>query len=531
MSKRHEHDYLIVHMFGEPLGELFFDEKGQLTFRYNNENDSRILSVSMDDCSMQYSGTQVEKWFFGVLPDEENVRRSMCKDKNYGHNSVFGLLSDYGAELPGAIQVFTPDGLQRMKEDAEYRQISKSEIAERIENLISNSKRHLNISWHDKNEHWSLAGGQPKFALMRRGNEYYECFGDAASNVIVKPGVLDMDSQSSVEHLTMKIAKETGLSVADSAIVDFEGISAIVIDRYDRKTDEQGNIIRLHQEDFCQALGLLPIQKYMEGKNPTFIAGKMIQQHCDSRSMAAFIDSIMFNYLVGGTDGHLKNHSLLHMGDGRITMAPLYDVASQFPYMRQDRISHLALGIGTEKRIGRVGKKALSDMARLLGVPPHKVFDRFEVLAELIPKNAYHVLSQSENIPNIDEIASAMLPRVEMNCEYAAKNLNTTHFLVPNLFGASNGFSLSDGDKAADLQEEMTQQGDDLLMRDPLTGAAAMIPARDVTSDEGEKKKRKHSKTTQGTSRPYGEGRVYVSPHVRGGVKVSGYWRASPHKK
>lgn len=180
---------------------------------------------------------------------------------------------------------------------------------------------------------------------------------------------------------------------------------------------------------------------------------------------------------------------------------------------------------------GRVGKKTLSDMANHLNIPVHDLFQRFEYLTHVVPQATEAILNASENIPNIDEIASAMLPLMEMNCEYAAKNLNTTYFLVPNLFGASNGFSLSDGDKVADLQEEMTQQGDDLLMRDPLTGAASMIPARDATLDAGEKKKRKHSKTTLGTSRSYGEGRVCVSPHVRGGVKVSGYWRACPHRE
>lgn len=296
MSKKHNHPKLIVNMFGEQLGNLFFNDNGQLSFAYSNEHDSRILSVSMPDRSTIYAGTVVEKWFFGVLPDGESVRRAMAKGKEYEHNSEFGLLADYGADLPGAIQVFSPDTLEQIKSESSYKSVSPEEISERIETMVSESRRHVSMSWHGAHEHWSLAGGQPKFALMKDDDgKYYECLGDAPSNVIVKPGVLDMDEQASIEHLTMSIAKKSGLPVAHSSIVDFAGTSAIVVERYDRETDASGKIARRHQEDFCQALGLLPSQKYMEGKNPTVEAGTMLLKYCGERSLASFVDSILFN--------------------------------------------------------------------------------------------------------------------------------------------------------------------------------------------------------------------------------------------
>lgn len=529
MSKRHEHEELSVCMFGKPLGRLFFNQQGQLSFRYNDDA-KHILSVAMPDMNVEYSDSTVEKWFFGVLPDSVGTRKSMSKNKDYGHNSVFGLLSDYGADLPGAVQVFPDSEFADNDQENEYQVVSKSEIAERLETMIKQDKKQKDVAWHVKNERWSLAGGQPKFALMYDGKQYYECYGAAASNVIVKPGVSNMDNQSSIEHITMQIAKESGIVVADSDIVDFEGISAIVVQRYDRVLDDENHIQRLHQEDFCQALKLLPEQKYMEGKNPTIEAGEMLKKFCDRESMAIFVDSLLFNYLIGGTDGHLKNHSLIHGTDGQIHMAPLYDIASQLPYMRKHQISHLALGIGSEKRIGRVGKKALSDLAYYLDMPTDLVFDRFVDLSEKIPLMTRKVLENSNHIPNIEEISATMLPRVKTNCELASKNLTTTHFRIPDLFGASQGFSLSDGDILADYQETLYDRDDDLVFKDPTTGVVEKETG--YTHAPGEPANPKHKKVATshaGSSRLHSEGAVYVSPHVRGGVKVSGYWRARPH--
>ncbi|MEV4406636.1 HipA domain-containing protein [Actinoplanes sp. NPDC049598] len=135
------------------------------------------------------------------------------------------------------------------------------------------------------------------------------------------------------EHLCLRAAGILGLRVAVSRAISFEGERAVVVDRYDRFPRGDGTITRLHQEDMCQALGLPPSAKYQSEGGPTpeqiitLIRGAVRPVVVAEAEVDRFVDAVALNWLLGGTDAHAKNYSLLLM-PGQVRLAPLYDVAS-----------------------------------------------------------------------------------------------------------------------------------------------------------------------------------------------------------
>jgi serine/threonine-protein kinase HipA len=134
---------------------------------------------------------------------------------------------------------------------------------------------------------------------------------------------------------------------------------AIVIERYDRVTQDDDHIARVHQEDVCQALGVMPTSKYQSegGPRPADIT-KLLREHSSraQEDIGTFVDALVFNWLIGGTDAHAKNYSLLHGSGGQLRLAPLYDIASALPYDQLDEKKlKLAMRIGREYLLSNIG--------------------------------------------------------------------------------------------------------------------------------------------------------------------------------
>ncbi len=142
--------------------------------------------------------------------------------------------------------------------------------------------------------------------------------------------------------------------MARTRVEQFAGESAIVVDRYDR-LNRDGSILRIHQEDLCQALGVPPSRKYQNegGPGPADIAGLMrrvMPPSIADSAVVRFADALIWNWVVGGTDGHAKNYSLLLASD-QVRLAPLYDIASALPYGTHEKKLRLAMTIGGDYRV------------------------------------------------------------------------------------------------------------------------------------------------------------------------------------
>jgi serine/threonine-protein kinase HipA len=182
---------------------------------------------------------------------------------------------------------------------------------------------------------------------------------------------------------------------------------------------ERQPILRLHQEDLCQALGLKPTAKYQNegGPGPDRIAD-LLRTYSGNpdEDIATFIDALAFNWLIGGTDGHAKNYSLLHGGGGRVRLAPLYDLASALPYgdMDQERLA-LAMKVGDKYRLRHIRRSDWERLARDVRLPPKRVVERVADLAARLPTQVVEIRERVSRDglvhPIVERLARALADR------------------------------------------------------------------------------------------------------------------------
>ena len=183
---------------------------------------------------------------------------------------------------------------------------------------------------------------------------------------ILKPPTGHFDGHAENEHICLMLARNLGLPAAQSKVMRFEEEIAIVIERYDRQ--HKGNdIVRVHQEDICQALGIMPTKKYQNEGGPSAAnIVELLRTYSTDREddLDTFVAALGFNWLIAGTDAHAKNYSLL-LGGRRIRLAPLYDIASILPYDEFDLHKvKLAMKIGGEYRLSQIGLRQWQKFAR-----------------------------------------------------------------------------------------------------------------------------------------------------------------------
>ncbi len=226
------------------------------------------LSVSMPVSNRTYGQRIVRPYLFGLLPDSENQRRAIAREYDVRPNNPVALLSHIGRDCPGAVQFFPCDEHGRVLDDwmcvEAYRPLSNHEIALRLKEIRTSDED----SWVGRNESWSLGGNQGKFALARVDGAWCSCEGRAATTHIVKNGVRGYRLEALNEFVCMRTAQRCGIPAAKVSYVFFEDEPALVVERYDRLASRSGAIVRLHQEDCCQALGCMPGQKYTKDGGP-----------------------------------------------------------------------------------------------------------------------------------------------------------------------------------------------------------------------------------------------------------------------
>ncbi|TWH23647.1 HipA domain-containing protein, partial [Aminobacter sp. J15] len=157
------------------------------------------------------------------------------------------------------------------------------------------------------------------------------------------------------EHFCLRLARKLGLDVAHSQVLEFAGEKALVVERYDRRRIN-GRIIRIHQEDMCQALSVMPTGKYetQDGPGIAAISARVLPASIDPvRDRQTFLAAVIFNWIIGGTDAHAKNYSMLLGPQGDARLAPLYDVSSILPHLGKTevdaRLSDLKLSMRIDK--------------------------------------------------------------------------------------------------------------------------------------------------------------------------------------
>lgn len=420
---------LVVMICNEVAGTLEQNARGAIRFTYDEGYAGPPLSSSMPIRNRTYDQKVVLPYLFGLLPDSEQQRRAIGAEYEVGPNNPMVLLEHIGLDCPGGVQFCKEEELDMaLCRGESHLPLSDHAIAARLSTI----RRDDNASWTGGKENWSLGGNQGKFALGLYDNAWCECRGTAPTTHIFKNGVMGFKLQALNEYICMATAKRSGIAAADVAYQFFEDEPALIVSRYDRAHHPDGSIVRLHQEDFCQALGVMPNQKYTSDGGPTTKDALMLLCNTNHAhfNLVTFTQILFYNCLIGAPDAHAKNYSLLLGPNNDRIIAPMYDVASGLAYESLRRRGRLAMAIGGENRLGRVGSgaihrymgendPALAAMLEKASLTEAACTAIMADLAQEIPVSMAEVFDEAEagGIPGAAELRERMLGPVSDNCK------------------------------------------------------------------------------------------------------------------
>ena len=296
-----------------------------------------MISTSLPVREEPYSQSELLPFFEGLLP-EGSARERLAVRLRLEPDDVFGFLREIGRDCAGAYSI-VPEGtdLEAVRDEG-VAWLNKDQLAETVAELVD---RPLAVE-PKEDIRISLAGAQDKMAVVVDGERIGLPRGTTPSTHIVKPSSFarrgrrnqDLAYPALVanEAFCMTLARESGLTVPDVRVIDIAGSPALLISRYDRDSKD-GQVERIHQEDFCQALGVPGRLKYEKDGGPD--AGRYLallnRWSVDvADDVPQLVDRIAFNYLIGNADAHAKNFALLHR-DG-LRLAPAYDLLSTHVY-------------------------------------------------------------------------------------------------------------------------------------------------------------------------------------------------------
>lgn len=382
---------LHVLLYGRVVGQVTQTSQGGHSFRYERDYlsaaDATPLSLAMPLSTDTYPRRRIVPWMLGLLPDRGEVRDRWAQRLGVSPENPFALLEHMGLDCAGAVQFVAGDVDAALARESDLVEIDESAIGARLSALRDDPD-----TWVVAGERWSLAGAQAKFALARdRAGRWYEATGAAPSTHIIKPGIGQYRDQALNEHICMQTAARLGMKVARTEFIEFDGRSALVVTRYDRRRVRGTEAVRrVHQEDLCQALSVYPNKKYESSGGPTAdqIASLLATRGSAPREdVRLFVRAVAYNFLIGAPDAHAKNYSVLLAG-ADVRSAPLYDIASGFPYepTRADHELNLAaMALGGQRRFGSVEGRHWDHFARACQVDEEWLREEVTGLGQSVP--------------------------------------------------------------------------------------------------------------------------------------------------
>jgi serine/threonine-protein kinase HipA len=382
-------DSLAVLLDDAVAGSITRLDQGRLRFDYDDEYRQRSaatpLSVSMPPSIRSHPDSDISPWLWGLLPDNERVLARWARDFQVPAKPFSLLSTPIGHDCAGAVRFASVgEALQVLAKPGKVTWLTDEEVAQRLRELRQDTTAWLGREFTGQ---FSLAGAQAKTALLLKDGRWGVPTGSAATSHILKPAVQGFDDHDLNEHLCLDAARRAGLIVARTRVARFGDESAIVIDRYDRRIVD-GELVRIHQEDTCQALDIPPDRKYQSEGGPSAhdlaaLFRTVMPPRAAEDAVWRFLDALIWNWLIAGTDAHAKNYSLLLSG-GDVRLAPLYDIASALPYDKHERDLKFAMKIGGDYRVyphRNTWEKAAAD----LGLSAGAVLERVVRLAHVAP--------------------------------------------------------------------------------------------------------------------------------------------------
>ena len=338
-------------------------------------------------------GDKLRCWLLGALPDDPAVLDALCAEHGADRSSPLGLLAGpMGADCAGAVQFCPPDQAETLlAAPGSADPIGDEAIADWLDRMETDPARRA-YRTDGADAGFSIGGMQPKAALRRTAAGGWSVpSGSLPTTHLIKASrPARWPHEALIEHLTMRTAAGCGIPAARTETSLIAGKEVIVVERYDRSAD---GTLRVHQEDMCQALGIPPHRKYQRngGPGPQEIADALRSADPDraDENIARLLDILLFQWVAASPDGHAKNLSVLHPGDGTVHLAPLYDACSWLPYRKGkfEKKTQLAMKIGTDYSLKTADTAdALRRTAERLRTSPGTAARRAAHIADAAPR-------------------------------------------------------------------------------------------------------------------------------------------------
>ncbi|MDB4947752.1 MAG: type toxin-antitoxin system HipA family toxin [Gemmatimonadetes bacterium] len=382
---------LVALLDGSLVGHVRQDLRGRLGFSYDDGwrelRGAYPLSLSMPLARREHPDAVIRPYLEGLLPDNEAILARWGTRFQASPRNPFALLAYVGEDCPGAVQLVPPPRLAELRAGAEppVAWLSEAQVGERLRELRTSNATGRNES---DPGYFSLPGAQPKTALLYEDGRWGVPSGRTPTTHILKPPGGNFDGFAENEHLCLRLAAAVGLPATRSQVCRFAGEVAIVVERYDRISID-GRRVRVHQEDFCQALGISPHVKYEAEGGPGVAAMAEVLRAFSSapgEDVDTLLGALALSWAIAGTDAHAKNYSLLIAG-GQVRLAPLYDVASVLPYPERipPREARLAMRIGREYSLRKIGRRHWERLGEEVGIGAEAALERVRAMVRLVP--------------------------------------------------------------------------------------------------------------------------------------------------
>lgn len=406
---------LDVYFHDKIVGQLEQDNHGEINFTYsadwlNNPEGIRI-SCSLPLRENTFKRKECQPFFGGILP-EDSQRKIIARNLGISANNDFSMLEKIGGECAGAL-TFIPSGEKLSPQDKEYQELKGSMLPNILKELPTRpllaGKEGIRLS---------LAGVQDKIAVYIDNDRIFIPLNNAPSTHILKPDFSLYEGVIFNEAFCLNLAKKIGLSVAEAEVKNADDINYLLVKRYDRiYTNNANKIIRVHQEDFCQALGISSTHKYQNEGGPSLKQSFDLLRKESSTpvvDLEKLINAVIFNFLIGNCDAHGKNFSLLYLDE--LQLSPLYDLISTVYYNNLDK--KMAMKLGDEYHINSITLTNFDKLADDVGLAKPEVRRRIQELIDSVLSNLPHMEINNHVQNGVSEI-------IKKRCENFATHMRS----------------------------------------------------------------------------------------------------------
>ena len=408
-------EQLSVRMNGIPVGILERIGSHEMRFEYL-QDVSKPISLSMPIEGSPFGNLLCETYFGGLLPEGDDARKAIGRKFDVNPNNTYSLLAAIGHDCAGAVSVHETE--TPVTSDASHVPRVKKISAKQLEkHIIELPQKPLFLGLSDLR--LSLAGVQEKAAVCLIDGNVGLALDGTPTTHILKPAIDKYAGIVQNEYLCMRTAKRLGIDVPNVEIRQANSRIYLLVERYDRHVDGKGRIHRLHQEDFCQALGNK--EKYERHYGPSLHDCFELTYDFARPALArnALMEIVVFNFLIGNMDAHGKNFAALYDQFWRIRQAPFYDLLCSVIYPNLTKEMSMKVGNNFEHDKIQIDDWALLCKSVGFSFPAlKKVIQRqTESLPSLMLEESKQLKNSQFNSSIIDEI----LIQVKLNCKNLRK--------------------------------------------------------------------------------------------------------------